>query len=479
MTENRSTWPQLANVVGFVGALIVGGSLLLGSPSAGGETSEDENRTLAPAPTLTAASLLSGTYTAELEAFVADHFPQRDLFISLNFWLKEHRGFHDEQLAVYDIEDIGEGAVEDGLDQLAPLPDEALAELDDPVAMPGQDPIPAAIALDDMDLGDDVDENEADGETKQARLAPRTKAMVRRGLIVSEGRAMQIFTAGPDGAPGYARTINYYADTLADKGVNLYVLIVPTAQAFYMPEKFSRHAENEPANIRATQALLRSGVTAVDVYSALKEHSDEYIYFRTDHHWTGRGAYYAYDAFCKAAGLTATPMADMERRTLKAFHGPLYKFTRDATLAASPDTVEYWVPKVATTTTRYNASAPDDPVPGKLLAERGVGYGVFLGGDAPLMVVKTAENPGRRALLLKNSYGNAFSVFLAQHFEETLIVDYRHFRGRLLDLIEKHKITDLVILNGAITANASAHVARIGWVLDRKKPPASAGAASE
>jgi hypothetical protein len=112
MTANRSTWPQLANVVGFVGALIVGGALLLGSTSAGGETSEDENRTLAPAPTLTAASLLDGTYTAALEAFVADHFPQRDWFISLNFWLKEHRGFHDEQLAVYDIEDIGEGAVE-------------------------------------------------------------------------------------------------------------------------------------------------------------------------------------------------------------------------------------------------------------------------------------------------------------------------------------------------------------------------------
>jgi len=46
-------------------------------------------------------------------------------------------------------------------------------------------------------------------------------------------------------------------------------------------------------------------------------------------------------------------------------------------------------------------------------------------------------------------------VFLAQHFEETLIVDYRHFRGRLLDLIEQHKITDLVILNGSITTNAT------------------------
>ena len=100
---------------------------------------------------------MNGTYTAELEAYVADHFPLRDRFIALNFWLKEHRGFHDAQLVVYDLEDIGGGAVEDGWDQLAPLPEEALAELDEaPANVTGEDAIPAAIALGDMDLGDDA-----------------------------------------------------------------------------------------------------------------------------------------------------------------------------------------------------------------------------------------------------------------------------------------------------------------------------------
>lgn len=477
MTTARPAWPQLANVAVFVGALALGGAMLLLSPSAGGETSDDENRTLAPAPTLTTAALLDGTYTTALEAFVADHFPRRDTWIAVNFWLKDHRGFRDEQLAVYDLGDAGIG--DDGWDALVPLDDDdplTLAAVDSPTPHPqGDDATHAAIAL-DLDIADDP-EADPKAERPSPRLGPRPRSLVRRGIIVSEGRAMQIFTAGKDGSPAYARMIKTYADALAGMGVKTYVVIVPTAQAFYLPDFYRRHADAEPANIRATVALLPASVTAVDAFAALDAHQDEYIYFRSDHHWTGRGAYYAYEALCKAMGLTPNKLEAMERRQTRAFHGPLYKFTRDLMLEEKPDHAEYWLPPVATTTTRYSNSAPDTANPGKLLVERGSGYGVFLGGDAPLMVVKTAENPGRRALLLKNSYGNAFAVFLAAHFEELLIVDYRHYRGRLLDLIDQHKITDLVILNGSITANANLHINRLAEVLDRQKlsPPAGDG----
>ena len=43
---------------------------------------------------------------------------------------------------------------------------------------------------------------------------------------------------------------------------------------------------------------------SVDVRQTLAEHKDEYIYYRTDHHWTSLGAYYAYQQLCGALGLT-------------------------------------------------------------------------------------------------------------------------------------------------------------------------------
>ncbi|MBA3548617.1 MAG: hypothetical protein H0T76_19200, partial [Nannocystis sp.] len=458
--DPHSTWPQIANITAFLGTLVLGGSLLLLAPPGGGEVSEDEHRALAPAPEFTPAGLADGSYTDALGDFVADHFPRRDWLMALHFWIKDHHGIHDERVALYDLVDA-EGADLEGAgwDENTPPPDQWIDLLGASDAAADEQPDPPDMVLAATDLDGAPDEEAAGADPAH----PRVRGIVQRGILVSEGRAMQLFTGRPKGSPAYARAINGYADALAGK-VDLYVLIAPTAQAFYLPDEFARYSKSEPANIAATHALMRPSVKIVDAYAALAEHTDEYIYFRSDHHWTGRGAYYAYTAFCKAAGLQPVALAAMERRSLKQFHGSLFRLTRDAQLLASPDTVEYWVPNVETTTSRYAPNALKTPFKSKLLFERGAGYGVFLGGDAALMIVKTTQNVGRRALLLKNSYGNAFSIFLAAHYEELLIVDYRHFRGSLLGLIEEHAVTDLIILNGTITANAAYHIARVAYV---------------
>ena len=50
--------------------------------------------------------------------------------------------------------------------------------------------------------------------------------------------------------------------------------------------------------------IAKNGVKTVSIYDTLKARRNEYIYFRTDHHWTATGAYYAYEQFCKAKGIT-------------------------------------------------------------------------------------------------------------------------------------------------------------------------------
>ena len=93
-------------------------------------------------------------------------------------------------------------------------------------------------------------------------------------------------------------------------------------------------------------------------------------------------------------------------------------------------------------------------------------YGVFLGGDHPLMVVHGSQGAGRRALLIKNSYGNPFAVYLVEHFETVVIVDYREYEGKVVDLVEEHQITDVIVFNGAITANATSHISALSRILD-------------
>ncbi|NJK32998.1 MAG: hypothetical protein HC927_11630 [Deltaproteobacteria bacterium] len=438
--------PQILNVALFSGAL-VGLGCMLGAAfvqrTDEPEISEDENRTLASMPELRWSAIVDGSFSTGVDEWVADHFPVRDRFMAAHFWLEERRGFRPEQEVAFYAVEIDHDA------ELEPLEDELLLDELDEIGAPLDDD------LDDLELLDDADEP---GEIVKTE-----------GILVHEGRAMQLFSGGPKGSRRYAKVINQYAEALGDE-VRIYSLIVPTAQTYYLPEAYEGRVRHEPPNIAATYALMDPSVTTVDVVGALAPHVDEYIYFRTDHHWTGLGAYYAYAAFCQAAGFEPVALAAMDKRRIERFRGSLYRYTRDAKLRQAPDQVEYWVPEVEVEVERYLGSEQKKPYAGELLREQSSGYGVFLGGDHPLLIARTDRNTGRRALVIKNSYGNAFAVYLVAHFDAVLIVDYRKFEGSVLELIEQHQITDLIIINGAITANAGFHIRRVAYVLNEGKP---------
>ena len=95
----------------------------------------------------------------------------------------------------------------------------------------------------------------------------------------------------------------------------------------------------------------------VDAYSKLEAHKDEYLYFRSDHHWTALGAYYAYTAFCESAGLKAEPLSKFESGEYTGFLGSLYSaikaYPQSQALADNPDTVQFWRPFVDLDTKWY------------------------------------------------------------------------------------------------------------------------------
>ena len=67
------------------------------------------------------------------------------------------------------------------------------------------------------------------------------------------------------------------------------------------PESMHQGLNSQKDMIDYCYSQLNGSIITVDAYSKLRAHTDEYIFFRTDHHWTQLGAYYAYTAFCEAA----------------------------------------------------------------------------------------------------------------------------------------------------------------------------------
>ena len=269
--------------------------------------------------------------------------------------------------------------------------------------------------------------------------------------MIHEGRAMQRFGRGAVGSSAYADALNTIHDTLGERAT-LYSIIVPTAQEFYCPDPPPPGRTAERPNIMATYALLAPGIRRVDAHAELAQHTDENLYFRTDVHWTGLAGYYAYRAFCAAAGLEPVALSALERSVVNpAWYGSLYRFRGDEELES--DVVETLVPPARAELRAWSRRGIEHSA--SLFAASARGYTVFLGGDHPIMRGRTTTQSGRRVILVKNSYGNAFAVHLVSHYEEVVFIDYRTFRGSLEDVLGESELpTDVLFMNGSLTSNS-------------------------
>jgi hypothetical protein len=125
----------------------------------------------------------------------------------------------------------------------------------------------------------------------------------------------------------------------------------------------------------------------------------------------------------------------------------------------------YYVPKtVSFDGTQYTGPQQKTPVPQPFFAEKSRGYIVFLGGDIPLLASNTNAGTGRTALVVKNSYGNAFAPYLLPHFDRVVVLDYRYVSRNIQDIVDAFGVTDLVFVNATITANSGAHQERMRQV---------------
>lgn len=154
----------------------------------------------------------------------------------------------------------------------------------------------------------------------------------------------------------------------------------------------------------------------MNAYDELLKHRNEYIYFYTDHHWTGLGAYYAYRAFAESAGIRPLELSGMARvKKEKMFLGSLYNYTKDQALTKNPDYVEYYKIQQKTRAMIYSDSSSRGKE-GVLYAEFANNYGMFLGGDFALVHIRIENKNGKNILLIKDSFGNALAPYLAAHY---------------------------------------------------------------
>lgn len=446
--------------------------------------SEGENRPLASWPTFSLVALREGRYTRAIDDWVADHFPLREHFLKLAALCKDARGFAPDQV-VYDASGLGnfglvaEDADVDAnvdadagsltLDEQAPLFDGSPVDVDAEAGSLRNDTqlqaVTAAGGGGVTDGGSSLVPSVVNGALPgQANTSSLMRqARYKDGITVVNGRALMYLDGSDETARTFADAINAWADALPAH-VRLDVLVTPTATHFYLPATQQERSLPQRDNLETIRRHLRPSAHWVDIERALASHVDEEVFFRTDHHWTGLGAWYAYAEWATQAGFIPVSLAGLEKRTRPPSLGSLYRVTQSRVLERQPEPADYWLPAIGYTAQRWR-SLEAAPVQTKLLAERERGYAVFLGGDDPLLVIETNSHYGRRALVVKNSYGNALVPLLLPHFDKILVIDYRYYGRGVIEIVKKHKISHLLMVNATATANSRPHAHRLKEVL--------------
>ena len=409
---------KIALFIGAMAVLFFIGLLFFLRPT----VSDAEKRELTKFPAFTMESFLSGEWTSQVSLWFADTYPMREGMIEANNSIEELYGVRGEQVIVGgDADDI---------------PDK---------------PVSGEVVFNPTDDG---------GGNKVG------------GMYVNGDTAYQLYSFSQQNSASYAALINSFANQIGDKA-KVYDMIVPLHyQIALSRETAAKYGASDcEAAIDYMYSSMNSSVNTVDTLPYLISHNEEYLYYRTDHHWTARGAYYAYEAFCHEKGITPTPLSSYERRQYNNFLGTLYsEANQPAAMKANPDFVEAFVPNGTNRLDVYNADGSYFDwfaiVADANKYSTGNKYLAFISGDRPLIKIHNDKiTDGSSIVVVKESYGNAFVPFLVDSYEYVYVIDYRQWSGNLADFVTGNGIDDVLFLNVVNVTSTSERLRELGSII--------------
>lgn len=175
----------------------------------------------------------------------------------------------------------------------------------------------------------------------------------------------------------------------------------------------------------------------------LRKHKDEYIYFKTDHHWTMLGAYYAYEAWTLQHGMKPLRLDTLEKTVLKEdFLGTHYGKIHYANVS---DELEFYDPGTVCTAV-YDLGTAD--VRGLYQEQHLAGedaYRYFLDGNHGLVEITTGQTGGH-LVVLKDSFANNLIPFLTAHYEKITVIDPRYFRTDIGEWLADQDVMEVLIV---------------------------------
>ena len=173
---------------------------------------------------------------------------------------------------------------------------------------------------------------------KNSVPTPAQRISVMSEQFLGWRQVLEVYWYSKQRAESYFNVLKRVADELPN--AKIYALLTPSSVELYTPEKYKGYGHSSKEAIDYLISNMDKRINQVNVYDKMMSNKNDYIYFRTDHHWTQRGAYYAYEEFCKAANIKARKMNEYKKDTVPNFLGSYFKYIPDDRFRRNPDYFE-------------------------------------------------------------------------------------------------------------------------------------------
>lgn len=319
---------------------------------------------------------------------------------------------------------------------------------------------------------DEVPQDEPVKESKYPRIEMQGELKDYGNVIAVGDTAYELYSYSSSVGDKYAAAVNSAADVLEGQ-TRVISVMIPLSSGITLPnELYGEIPSSSQKNaLKKLAEKMNEKVTVVNPYVNLMKHRDEYIYFRTDHHWTADGAYYTYEELCRQTGMEPVSREERESVDFEGFVGSFYKDTNDnPALKENPDTVRAYYPVSQNTSLTYTTTEgrTNDWKVIWNVDDYGssMKYSTFIAGDNPYTVIKNEDLPdGPRCVVVKESFGNALVPFLVDHYSRIYVIDYRYWKGDLTAFTADKGADDLIFMNNLSMIRSDYLVGKLTSIL--------------
>lgn len=343
--------------------------------------SDNENRTLALFPAISAQSIFSGEFMTEFETYANDQFPMRDFWVSLK----------------------------------------------------------------------------ANAERAIGKKENNGVLFAKNGYLITK--------SSPVNSSLLNATLSSIQKLDALNEFNISLALIPTQAEIlkeYLPK--NTYVPVQPEILQATQnALFHTNVSVIDPTQALEQHKDQYLYYRTDHHQTSLGSYYAYREIITALGEAPLPLEAFHQKELSDnFFGTTW--SKATFFHTMPDTITAFEPKnpVAFHVNYLDTGEEAESLYSLDKLQTKDKYSVFLDGNHAILTIESGNKNGKSLAVFKDSYAHSILPFLANHYQTIHVIDPRYYNLDPVSYLRENNLTDVLLIYNTPNFAEDTNIVKLG-----------------